>query len=141
MTPQEVFERMRASLARVFRIPETRIRPDSSLLEDLKAESIDIAELELVLEELFEIEVYDETIEAYVMGDLTKEQFYDEERAVTPDGLRRLSEVIPGFESTEWSGELNMYNLWHIFTVETLCRYVSDALNAASTSASIPTRL
>lgn len=136
MTPEEIFERLRPELGVVLRLPEEEIHPHSSFFGDLNAESIDIAELQVILEEVFGVETSDETIEAYVMGPLTEQEFYDEEHVVTPVGLERLTAVVANFDPTCWSGELTMFNLWRVLTVQSLCQYVSDSLQTRPAGAS-----
>ena len=138
MTPEEVFQKLRPSLGKVFRVPKNQIRPHSSLLEDLGAESIDFAEIEAVLEQLFDVDLSEGRIEAHLVGDLTAEEFYDDEHNVTPEGLQQLGRLIPGFDPSLWAGKLSLYNLWHVLTVDSICRYVSDFLKARSITATFP---
>ena len=130
MEPGDVFSTIRPTLAQILRVEAESIQPGASLSEDLGAESIDLAEIEIVLEETFPIRASEETIAAYLMGELTAPEFYDKERNITPTGMQRLGAVIPGFDGRKWSqGDLNMYNLWHVLTVDSLCRYVCDSIS------------
>lgn len=138
MAPEDVFERLRPHLALILRLPEEEIHLDSSLSADLNAESIDITELELVLEEEFGVATSDESIETYMMGRLTRRDFYDEDHVVTPVGLERLTTVVPGLDPTQWSGTLSTFSLWRVLTVQSLCQYVSSGVREEPSSASSP---
>ncbi len=57
-------ERIRSIVADQLGVELAEIRPDSSILDDLCADSLEIVELMMVLEDEFEIEVPDEVEEA-----------------------------------------------------------------------------
>jgi acyl carrier protein len=131
MQIQDVFEKLRPKLATILRVDPETIAMGSSLVTDLDAESIDLAETLMVLEEMFNITVTDDSIAAYLMGGLDATEFYDEERNVTPAGREGLAKLIPSVGADVLvDGELNMYNLWKVLTVEFLCTYVVDADSA-----------
>jgi acyl carrier protein len=55
---------VRAILAEKLGLDLAEIRPESSILDDLGADSLDVVEMVMSLEEAFDIEVPDEHIEA-----------------------------------------------------------------------------
>ncbi len=57
-------ERVRSIVADQLGVDLAEIRPDSSILDDLCADSLEIVELMMVLEDEFEIDVPDEVAEA-----------------------------------------------------------------------------
>ncbi len=57
-------ERIRSIVADQLGVDLVEIRPDSSILDDLCADSLEIVELMMVLEDEFEIEVPDDAAEA-----------------------------------------------------------------------------
>ncbi len=57
-------ERIRSIVADQLGVDLAEIRPDSSILDDLCADSLEIVELMMVLEDEFEIEVPDDAAEA-----------------------------------------------------------------------------
>jgi acyl carrier protein len=126
LSPEQVFEKIRPQLAAILRKDQSLVTYEASLFDDLDAESIDLAEIEVVLEELYSVEVSDEQIEAHMMGDVTREEFYDEFYSVTETGLKQLETVIPRFNVDIWRGQLNMHNLGHILTIDALCTFISN---------------
>ncbi|MBR6479333.1 MAG: acyl carrier protein [Clostridia bacterium] len=58
-----VFEKIRAMIAEQLEIEEESITMDSALIEDLGADSLDVVDLVMSIEDEFEIEVPDEAIE------------------------------------------------------------------------------
>ena len=60
----DLAERVRSIVAEQLGVDLAEIHPDSSILDDLCADSLEIVELMMVLEDEFEIEVPDDAAEA-----------------------------------------------------------------------------
>ena len=58
-----VLEKVKAILSEQFDVEEDSISPDTNLSEDLEADSLDVVDLLMSIEDEFEIEVPDEEIE------------------------------------------------------------------------------
>ena len=58
-----VLEKVKAILSEQFDVEEDSITPDTNLSEDLGADSLDVVDLLMSIEDEFEIEVPDEEIE------------------------------------------------------------------------------
>ena len=58
-----VLEKVKAILSEQFDVEEDYITPDTNLSEDLEADSLDVVDLLMSIEDEFEIEVPDEEIE------------------------------------------------------------------------------
>ena len=58
-----VLEKVKAILSEQFDVEEDSITPDTNLSEDLEADSLDVVDLLMAIEDEFEIEVPDEEIE------------------------------------------------------------------------------
>ncbi|HMM30247.1 MAG TPA: acyl carrier protein [Clostridia bacterium] len=56
------FEKVRAIIAKQLDISEENIKPESNLIEDLKADSLDVVELVMDLEQEFDIEIPDDEL-------------------------------------------------------------------------------
>lgn len=68
-----VFETVRAMIAEQLEIEEDEITMESALIEDLGADSLDVVDLVMSIEDEFEIEVPDEAIENMrTIGDAVK---------------------------------------------------------------------
>lgn len=66
-----VFEKIRALLSEQLDIEEEEITMESKLAEDLGADSLDVVDLIMAIEDEFEVEVLDEDIEKVVtVGDI-----------------------------------------------------------------------
>jgi acyl carrier protein len=60
---QAIEERVRSIIADQLGVAEEEIKPDSKFIEDLGADSLDIVELIMAMEEEFETEIPDEEAE------------------------------------------------------------------------------
>ena len=58
-----VFEKIKAILAEQFSVEEDSITPDTNIQEDLGADSLDVVDLIMSIEEEFDIEVPDSEVE------------------------------------------------------------------------------
>jgi acyl carrier protein len=68
-----VLDRVRSRVATQLGVDEESISPESSFVEDLGADSLDIVELVMALEDEFKIEIPDEQAEKIVtVGDAVK---------------------------------------------------------------------
>ncbi len=68
-----VFEKVRAIICEQFEIDEDRVKLDSSIIGDLGADSLDVIDLAMSIEDEFDIEVPDDEIEKIkTVGDIVK---------------------------------------------------------------------
>ena len=69
----DVFERIRAMLAEQLDIEEDKITMESDILEDFEADSLDVVDMVMTLEDEFGIEIPDEEIEnVHTVGDVVR---------------------------------------------------------------------
>lgn len=67
------FEKVRSAIAKQLHIPEETITMESTLIEDLKADSLDIVELIMDLEQDYGIEIPDDELpNVRTVGDILK---------------------------------------------------------------------
>lgn len=69
----DTFERIRELLAEQLDIDEDKITMDSDILEDFEADSLDVVDMVMTLEDEFGVEVPDEHIENFhTVGDVVR---------------------------------------------------------------------
>ena len=66
MSTEEVFEKVKAIIIEQFGVTETAVTMEASFIDDLGADSLDIVELVMALEEEFDIEIPDTDAEKVV---------------------------------------------------------------------------
>jgi len=60
---QEIFEKVKKIVVEQLEVKEEEVKPEANFAEDLGADSLDVVELVMALEEEFEIEIPDEASE------------------------------------------------------------------------------
>lgn len=126
MTELEIFEKIQECLAGALGIEPKEIRPESSLVRDLGAESIDFIDILFRLEKAFDIKI--------PSGELFPANLLNEERLVqggrvTPEGLKVLREKIPYLDLSEFEKDPQVSNLAGHFKVQMILDYVRDRLS------------
>ena len=66
METEEIFEKVKTVIVEQIGIDEANVRMESSFLDDLGADSLDIVEFIMALEEEFGLEIPDEDVEKIV---------------------------------------------------------------------------
>jgi len=71
MNTEEVFEKVKGIIVNQLGVADTAVTPEASFIDDLGADSLDIVELVMALEEEFDMEIPDEDAEKVVtVGDV-----------------------------------------------------------------------
>lgn len=73
MNPEEIFDKVKEIIIEQLGVAETAITSEASFIDDLGADSLDIVELIMALEEEFDLEIPDEDAEKIVtVGDVVE---------------------------------------------------------------------
>ena len=73
MSSEEVYDKVKEIIVEQLGVAETAITPEASFIDDLGADSLDIVELIMALEEEFDIEIPDSDAEKVVtVGDVVE---------------------------------------------------------------------
>ena len=73
MNQEEIFEKVKKIIVEQLGVAETSVTMEASFIDDLGADSLDIVELIMALEEEFDMEIPDEDAESFVtVGDVVK---------------------------------------------------------------------
>lgn len=66
---QEIFFRIKPIFSKLLEVDKERITPKARLVEDLGADSLDSVDITIKLEEVFNIEIFDEDVEKMINVD------------------------------------------------------------------------
>ncbi len=106
------------------------VKPDSSLIEDLDAESIDFLDLVFRLEKGFGVKIPRGKIVEDARGPLPESEF-EAKGIVTEAGMARLREFLSEVPAERFKTPLKAGDVPRLFTTETFCKVVIRAQRAA----------
>lgn len=102
------------------------VKPDSSLIEDLDAESIDFLDLVFRLERAFKVKIPRGKIVEDARGDLAEAAF-EQKGIVTDAGIARLRQFLSEVPPERIKTPLKAADIPRLFTPETFCKVVLRA--------------
>src|SRR5437879_13742883 len=79
--------------------------PESTLLDDLGAESIDLLDMLFRIERKTGTKIQASDLAEYVQGGIPDEEFGDANGIVTPKGLEQLKKVMPQIDADSLAGK------------------------------------
>ncbi len=124
----QIFEKVSETLAGALGIDKGEIRPESSLVRDLGAESIDFIDIIFRLEKAFDIKI--PSGDLFPANILNDDRFVQEGR-VTPAGLAELKAKIPYLDVDAFAKDPQVQKMSDFFTVNMVMLYLQDRLAKA----------
>ncbi len=129
MNTQDVYPKVRDIIADVLVLDEDEVQPDSRLIADLGAESIDFLDLVFQLEKEFKIKIPRGQLEKESRGSLTDAEFA-KGGVVTDAGMAALKNYFSELPAESFDKAIKTNEIPMLFTVGTFCQVVAKALVA-----------
>ncbi len=108
-----------------------KVKPDSSLIDDLGAESIDFVDIVFRLQRLFKVKIPRGKIVEEARGSLSEAEF-EKAGVVSEAGVARLRTFLSEVPPERFKTPLNVADIPRLFTVETFCKLVIRQQRAAA---------
>jgi acyl carrier protein len=126
MNESDILTKIQECLAGALGIEPEEVQPESSLVRDLGAESIDFIDIIFRIEKAFDIKI--------PSGELFPANLLNEERLVqagrvTPEGLKTLRDKIPYLDLREFEKDPQVSKLAEHFKVQMILDYVREKLS------------
>lgn len=102
---------------------EDEVKPDSSLINDLDAESIDFLDIVFRLEREFKVKIPRGKAVEEARGELSEEEF-EQGGVVTDAGFAKLQSYMNEVPADRFSSPLKSAEIPKLFTTETFCKMV-----------------
>jgi acyl carrier protein len=115
-TENEIFERLKPLVAEVLGVAPETIQPNSVLVTDLGAESIDLLDLSFRIEETFNVRIEADEIEREASRRLAG-AVYDREGRFTEQALAEIRKALPELDAARLSTGLRKTDLPSLLTV------------------------
>ena len=125
-----VFPKVAATVADALGCDEEDVKRDSSLINDLGAESIDFLDLVFRLERAFKIKIPRGKIVEDSRGALSEAEF-EQKGLVTDRGLAQLRAFLSEVPADRFRAPLKVADIPRLFTAETFCKLVIRAQRSA----------
>lgn len=126
-TNTELYEKVRDCVAEALALDLDEISPESTLLDELGAESIDLLDILFRIDRATGVKIQSDELASYVQGGIPDEEFGDEEAdVITPKGMEQLKRVMPQIAEKDLDGKLSPEDVMSHFTVANLTELVAS---------------
>jgi len=124
-TKEEVFSSVADVLVESLAVDKEEVERNSTLVDDLGAESIDLLEIVFNLEKKFDIKIDRSEL---IPEDLFNDGEYVVDGRMTPAGIQILAQRLPSANLESFTSNPLVQNISKILTVADLCNIVEQKL-------------
>ncbi len=118
-----LFPKVAEIIADALGCDEDDVKPTSSLINDLNAESIDFLDIVFRLEREFKVKIPRGKAIEEARGELTEAEF-EQGGIVTPAGAEKLTAYLSEVPADRFPSPLKAAEIPKLFTIETFCKMV-----------------
>jgi acyl carrier protein len=129
MTNQEILEALKPLIVSVLGVRPKSIRPESVLVADLGAESIDLLDLSFLIEEKFQVRIEANEIEREAKQRLS-DGVYEKDGFLTEAALDEIRKAIPELDASKLVKGLRKVDLPALLTVSFFVSLIARKLAA-----------
>jgi acyl carrier protein len=126
MDISSIYPKVADIVADVLAVDKSEITPESSLINDLGAESIDFLDLVFRLERAFNVKIPRGQIEKEARDNLSDEEF-EQGGVISEKGIAALKKFLSEVPEQRFKANLKVMEIPTLFTVTTLCKLVLNA--------------
>ena len=132
-----VFPQVAQTVAAAIGCELEKVKLESSLIDDLGAESIDFVDIVFRLQRFFKVKIPRGKIVEEARGSLSEAEF-EKAGLVSSAGVERLRVFLSEVPPDRFKSPLNIADIPRLFTVETFCKLVVRQQRNASPSVTQP---
>ena len=123
----EIFKSVQSVLVDALGVDEDEVKPESTLIGDLGAESIDFLDIVFRLEKAFGIKVPRE--ELFPIENMMNNPEFVKDGKLTPKGLAELKSKMPLTDFSNFEKNPDINKIGDLFTVNSIVNYLESKLN------------
>ncbi len=129
-TYEEVFEKVRETLVDALGVDDDEIQPESTLIGDLGAESIDFLDIVFRLEKNFGIKI--PRGELFPENITSADASLAQDGVVTEQGLEELRKRLPYADIDKFAQDPKVEKIQDLFTVDMIVKYIQAKLESGA---------
>jgi acyl carrier protein len=122
----DVDSAVKEAVVEALALDDDEVTPQSTLMDDLGAESIDLLDILFRIEKSTGVKIEASDLGDYMQGGIPDEEFSDENEVITEKGAQYLKTVMPQTNPDELAGSLKAEEVITLFTVENLAHMVKS---------------
>jgi acyl carrier protein len=107
-------------------LDDDEVTPESTLMDDLGAESIDLLDILFRIEKGTGVKIEAADLGDYIQGGIPDAEFSDENEIITEKGAEQLHKVMPQTDPSQLVGTLAADDVIKLFTVQNLTEMVKS---------------
>ena len=120
MTEAEILEGVRSAVIEALGLEPDEVKPTSTIMGELGAESIDLLDILYRLERKVGVKIKAADLSAHLQGDIPEGEFDDENDLVKPAAIKHLKAIMPQYDFDAMLGTLTAPEVVRLFTVQNL---------------------
>jgi acyl carrier protein len=132
MADQETLNGVRQAVVEALGVSEAEVQPETTLMDELGAESIDLLDILFRLERKLGVKIKAADVAAYVQGDIPEGEFGDDDGVVTANALGQIKKIMPQVDIESIRGNLQTDKVMMLFTIENLADMVTARATATA---------
>jgi acyl carrier protein len=127
----DVDSAVKEAVVEALALDDDEVTPDSTLMDDLGAESIDLLDILFRIEKSTGVKIEASDLGDYIQGGIPDDEFSDENEVITEKGAEQLHKVMPQTNPSELAGTLDANEVITLFTVQNLIDMVKTRADGA----------
>ncbi len=128
----DVDSAVRDAVIEALALDDDEVTPDSTLMGDLGAESIDLLDILFRIEKSTGVKIEASDLGDYIQGGIPDDEFSDANEVLTAKGAQQLHKVMPQVDPADVEGSLKAEDVITLFTVQNLTEMVKIRAAAAA---------
>jgi acyl carrier protein len=127
----DVDSAVKEAVVEALALDDDEVTPDSTLMDDLGAESIDLLDNLFRIEKITGVKIEASDLGDYIQGGIPDDEFSDDNEVITDKGAQQLNQVMPQTNPDELAGSLKAEEVITLFTVQNLVDMVKSRADGA----------
>ena len=129
MEKKAIYEAVRDTLVEELGSDPGDVSMEASFYDDLGLESLDLLKLFFGLEKQLSVRITMNEVQERLTGNLSEDEFFDENGLVSAAGLKHLETLVPGLNLAGIPGGIDQLKLFSMFTVGHLVNIVAEKMS------------